>query len=68
MCKGDKKRAILSSLATWAFFVLLLNLLNVQNPGIYGLFLTVLIFVAAITCPICNPEGCSVKPKKKKKK
>jgi len=58
-----------SGIATWAFFALLLRLLNVANAGINAIWLTLLIFVAVICCPIMNPKiaGCT-KPKKKNKR
>ncbi len=71
MCKSCAGKCVISGLATWAFFALVLDLLGVVNPGINGLFLTVLMSVAMVTCPIMNPkipDKCTCVGKKKKKK
>lgn len=59
---------LISAIATWAFFSVLLALLNVANPMINGLWLTVLLFIAIWFCPVLNPSITNrcVKPKKKK--
>lgn len=68
MCKNCMGYSLLSAIATWLFFVVLLNLLNVANAGLNALLLTLLIFVAMLSCPIMNPgiAQCCVTKKKKK--
>jgi len=58
-----------SLIATWGFFALSLTLLNVANALVNAIWLTLLICVAAICCPVMNPKiaQCCVAPKKKKK-
>lgn len=69
MCKNCMGYGLVSAIATWLFFVLLLNLLGSAKAGINALWLTLLIFIAMSSCPIMNPRiaaCCQVKPKRKK--
>ncbi|MAG08467.1 hypothetical protein CMO89_03265 [Candidatus Woesearchaeota archaeon] len=63
MCKCGGFCAI-SGVATWGFFALLLSLLNVSNALVNALWLTILMSVAFVTCPVLNKklaEGCTCK-------
>jgi len=67
MCKKYIGCGILSLIATWGFFTILLKLLGVANVFLNALILTILIFIATYCCPVCNPEiakACKVKKKK----
>ena len=69
MCKNCFGGCLVSVIAAWGFFALLLNLLNVANAGINAIWLTLLISAAIFFCPVMNPkiaECCQVKSKKKK--
>lgn len=70
MCKNCIGGSLISAVATWGFFALLLTLLNVAAAGVNAIWLTLLVFVAMISCPIMNPKicTCQAKPIKKKKK
>ena len=70
MCKRCAGYGIVSVVASWGFFALLLTLLNVANAGINAIWLTLLVFVATISCPVMNPKLCTyqAEPIKKKKK
>lgn len=67
MCKYCTGCGLVSIIATWAFFALLLKLLGVANAGINALLLTLLIFVAVMYCPIMNPNIAKCCKTKKKR-
>ena len=67
MCKTCGICCLVSGVATWGFFALLLTLLNAANALVNAIWLTLLICIAAACCPVMNPkiaECCQVKPKK----
>lgn len=69
MCKTCCGSGLVSVVATWAFFALLLSYLGIASVGLKAIWLTILMCIAAFCCPICNPkigECCQAKPKKKK--
>lgn len=69
MCKSCLGRCLISGIATWGFFALLLKLLNVGDAYLNAVWLTLLVSVAMFFCPVMNPkftECCEAKPKKKK--
>ena len=70
MCKSCGGYSIISLLATWGFFALLLNLLNVANAGVNAIWLSLLAIVAMFCCPVMNPKiaNCCQPPKKKNAK
>ena len=62
MCGKCGGFCVISGVATWGFFALLLNLLNVGGALLNALWLTILLFVAFATCPVLNKklaEGCT---------
>jgi len=62
---------LVSAVATWGFFAVLLNALNAVRPALNALWLTLLVSVAIICCPLMSPivqEYCTCKVKAKKKK
>lgn len=71
MCKSCFGGCLISAIATWGFFALLLTLLNIGNALINAIWLTILVCVAIFCCPVMNQklaECCMIKPKKEKKK
>lgn len=68
MCKQCVGCCMISAIATWGFFALLLKLLNVANAGVNAVWLTLLILVAVCCCFLMNPKlaQCCIGPKKKK--
>lgn len=69
MCKGCFGGCIISALATWGFFALLLTLLAVKDAFVNAIWLTLLLSVAMVSCPLVHQkltECCKAIPKKKK--
>ncbi|MBL7054425.1 hypothetical protein ISS05_01555 [Candidatus Woesearchaeota archaeon] len=69
MCKGCFGKCFISAIATWGFFALLLRLLNAANPWVNAIWLTLLVSLAMVCCPLMGKnlsECCTFKPKKKK--
>ena len=69
MCKSCFGGCLISAIATWGFFALLLTLLNVGDALINAIWLTLLISAAIVFCPLIQPklaECCKSMPKKKK--
>jgi len=69
MCKNCFGPCIVSAIATWGFFALLLTLLAVKDAFMNAIWLTLLLSVAMISCPLVHQklaECCKVMPKKKK--
>lgn len=69
MCKRCARYGLVSTIAAWAFFAVLLKLLGVANAGINAIWLTLLMFIAILFCPVMNPkiiECCTGKAKKKR--
>jgi hypothetical protein len=60
---------VVSTVATWAFFAMLLAALGATNSSIKAIGLTILIFIAMFSCPLMNPSliHCKELPMKKKK-
>lgn len=56
MCKGCVGSYLISSVATWGFFASLLSLLKVENALVNSVWLTLLIFVAIVYCPVVNTD------------
>ncbi len=69
MCKDCIRHCVISTIATWAFFTVLLYTLGSANSAVNALWLTVLIFIAMYSCPLMNPKmiQCREIPTKKKK-
>lgn len=72
MCKICGGCCLVSAIATWGFFAVLLNALNAVRPGLNALWLTLLVSVAMVCCPVINQKiveccTCGTKTKKKKK-
>ncbi len=71
MCKTCGIFCSVSAVATWGFFAVLLAVLGGVKPLVNSIWLTLLLSVAMISCPVMNPHlhdkcTCMVKPKKKK--
>lgn len=69
MCKNCFGGCLISAVAAWGFFALLLKLLNVAGAWINALWLTLLVSAAIFFCPVMNAklaECCKLKQKKKK--
>ena len=70
MCTKCQGYYLISAIATWAFFALLLSILNATNALLNAVWLTIFACIAVSCCPVCNPkvaECCTAKPIKKKK-
>lgn len=71
MCGKCAGYGLISAVATWGFFALLLTLLGVANALVNAIWLALLIFAATISCPVMNPKiatCCQTEPVKTKKK
>ena len=69
MCRNYLGRCFVSIIATWGFFALLIRLLNVADPFVNAIWLTLLVSVAMFFCPVMNPnftDFCKAETKKKK--
>ena len=69
MCKICFGGCLISAIATWGFFALLLTLLNVGDALVNAIWLTLLVSAAMVFCPLMSQklsECCKVIPKKKK--
>jgi hypothetical protein len=72
MCKRCVSCCLISVLATWAFFALLLDLLGVVKAGVNAVWLTLLISLVICSCPVMNSKlaqycECKKVPNKGKK-
>ena len=69
MCKHCVGHLVVSTIATWGFFALLLSSMGATNSAIKAIGLTILIFIAMFSCPLMNPKliQCREIPIKKKK-
>jgi hypothetical protein len=56
MCKHCIWHCVLSTIATWAFFALLLSALGGANSSMNAIGLTILLFIAMYSCPLMNPK------------
>ncbi len=71
MCGKCAGYGLVSAGATWGFFALLLTLLSVTNALVNAIWLTLLVFVATMSCPVMNPKianCCQAKKVEKPKK
>ncbi len=57
MCKKCIRSCLISGIATWGFFALLLTLLGAYKPGINALWLTILVSIAICCCPLMDPDS-----------
>ncbi|MBW2989414.1 hypothetical protein KY358_03790 [Candidatus Woesearchaeota archaeon] len=47
---------LISAIATWGFFALLLTLLKVENAQVNAVWLTLLAVAAVFFCPVMNKD------------
>jgi len=68
MCKTCVLSCVVTTIALWGFFAVLLYALSAGNASINAIWLTMLAIIAIFSCPLTNPKllkCCDVPGKKK---